>query len=295
MGIAFRIQKEAWGSGPLPSCPSEELCCGVQLGQRAEPYCSVLPGFTFIQHLPLSERIRGTVGPKSKAECEILMMVGLPAAGKTTWAIKHAASNPSKKYNILGTNAIMDKMRVMGLRRQRNYAGRWDVLIQQATQCLNRLIQIAARKKRNYILDQTNVYGSAQRRKMRPFEGFQRKAIVICPTDEDLKDRTIKRTDEEGKDVPDHAVLEMKANFTLPDVGDFLDEVLFIELQREEADKLVRQYNEEGRKAGPPPEKRFDNRGGGGFRGRGGGGGFQRYDNRGPPGGNRGGFQNRGW
>lgn len=84
------------------------------------------------------------------------------------------------------------------------------------------------------------------------------------------------------------------ANFTLPDVGDFLDEVLFIELQREEADKLVRQYNEEGRKAGPPPEKRFDNRGGGGFRGRGGGGGFQRYDNRGPPGGSRGGFQNRG-
>jgi hypothetical protein len=45
---------------------------------------------------------------------------------------------------------------------------------------------------------------------MRPFEGFQRKAIVICPTDEDLKDRTVKRTDEEGKDVPDHAVLEMK-------------------------------------------------------------------------------------
>lgn len=88
-------------------------------------------------------------------------------------------------------------------------------------------------------------------------------------------------------------VLFPLANFTLPDVGDFLDEVLFIELQREEADKLVRQYNEEGRKAGPPPEKRFDNRGGG-FRGRGGGGSFQRYDNRGPPGGNRGGFQNRG-
>lgn len=42
----------------------------------------------------------------------------------------------------------------MGLRRQRNYAGRWDILIQQATQCLNQLIQIATHKKRNYILDQ---------------------------------------------------------------------------------------------------------------------------------------------
>lgn len=45
-------------------------------------------------------------------------------------------------------------LQVMGLRRQKNYSGRWDVLIQQATQCLNRLIEIAARKRRNYILDQ---------------------------------------------------------------------------------------------------------------------------------------------
>lgn len=45
---------------------------------------------------------------------------------------------------------------------------------------------------------------------MRPFEGFQRKAIVICPTDEEFKERTLKQTNEQGKDVPDHAVLEMK-------------------------------------------------------------------------------------
>lgn len=44
--------------------------------------------------------------------CQILMMVGLPACGKTTWAVKHAEGNPEKKYNILGTNAIMDKMKV---------------------------------------------------------------------------------------------------------------------------------------------------------------------------------------
>ncbi|XP_014907313.1 heterogeneous nuclear ribonucleoprotein U-like protein 1 isoform X5 [Poecilia latipinna] len=291
LGIAFRTTKEALaGRALFPHVLVKNCAVEFNFGQKREPYFPPEEGYTFFHDLPMEDKIRGTKGPANKSECEILMMVGLPACGKTTWAIKHAEENPDKKYNILGTNAIMDKMKVMGLRRQRNYAGRWDVLIQQATQCLNRLIEIAARKRRNYILDQTNVYGSARRRKMRPFEGFQRKAIVICPTDEDFKERTLKQTNEQGKDVPDHAVLEMKANFTLPEPCDFLEDVAFVELQREDAEKLLKQYNEEGRKAGPPPDKRFDNRQGG-FRGRGGGGGsYQRYDNRD---GFRGSYQNR--
>uniref|UniRef100_A0A8K9X2E3 SAP domain-containing protein n=1 Tax=Oncorhynchus mykiss TaxID=8022 RepID=A0A8K9X2E3_ONCMY len=280
LDVAFRVSREELAERPLfPHVLVKNCAIEFNFGQKEEPFFPLPEGYTFIQNVPLENRMRGTVGPASKADCELLMMVGLPASGKTTWALKHAEEHPAKKYNILGTNAIMEKMKVMGLRRQKNYSGRWDVLIQQATQCLNRLIQIAARKKRNYILDQTNVYGSAQRRKMRPFEGFQRKAIVICPTDEDLKERTLKRTDEEGKDVPDHAVLEMKANFVLPEAGEFLDDVTFIELKREEADTLVKQYNEEGRKAG-------------GFRGR--GAPYQRYDNRGGPQGARGGYQSQG-
>ncbi|XP_069500505.1 heterogeneous nuclear ribonucleoprotein U-like protein 1 isoform X2 [Ambystoma mexicanum] len=293
LGIAYKIKKETLsGKALFPHVLVKNCSVEFNFGQKDEPFFPILPGYTYLQHVPLYDRVRGSLGPQTKSDCEILMMVGLPGAGKTTWAMKHAAANPEKKYNILGTNTIMDKMRVMGLRRQRNYAGRWDVLIQQATGCLNKHFQIASRKKRNYILDQTNVYPTAQKRKMRPFEGFVRKGIVICPTDEDLQDRIVKRTDEEGKDVPDHAVLEMKANYTLPVAGEFLDEVIYIELQKEEAEILVKQYNEEGKRAGPNPEKRFGNRGGaggGGFRGRG-GSGF----NRGAPEGNRGGLPGRG-
>lgn len=79
-----------------------------------------------------------------------------------------------------------------------------------------------------------------------------------------------------------------EANFTLPDTCDFLEAVTFVELQRDNAENLLKQYNEEGRKAGPPPDKRFDNRQGG-FRGRG-GGSYQRYDNREY---SRGGYQSR--
>ena len=45
---------------------------------------------------------------------------------------------------------------------------------------------------------------------MRPFEGFQRRAVVLVPNDDEFKKRCIQREKEEGKEVPDSAVLEMK-------------------------------------------------------------------------------------
>ena len=57
---------------------------------------------------------------------------------------------------------------------------------------------------------QTNVYPNAQKRKVRPFEGMIRKAIVIVPSDEDYKARIEAQEKEETKDVPDNAVMEMK-------------------------------------------------------------------------------------
>ena len=39
-------------------------------------------------------------------------MIGLPGAGKTCWAEKHSIGNLDKKYNVLGTNNIIDKMKV---------------------------------------------------------------------------------------------------------------------------------------------------------------------------------------
>uniref|UniRef100_A0A5K3EZ54 RNA-binding protein FUS n=1 Tax=Mesocestoides corti TaxID=53468 RepID=A0A5K3EZ54_MESCO len=213
-----------------------------------------------INEIPLTSRIHAQKPPPSKAECEAIMMIGLPGSGKTFFANNLCKEKPEMRYNVLGTNLILDKMKVTGLSRKRNYHGRWDALIDKANQCLNKLISIASKRRRNYILDQTNVYPSAQRRKMRPFEGFQRKAIVIVPTDEEFRRRIDQRTREEGKEVPEKAVLEMKANFEIPkaidmDPSSVFDEVIFTELQRDDAEKLIKQYNVEG-KASRQSEKR---------------------------------------
>ena len=58
-------------------------------------------------YLPLQEaaedhKVRAPQGPESFSDCEVVMMVGLPASGKTTWAKKHCAQNREKQFIILG-------------------------------------------------------------------------------------------------------------------------------------------------------------------------------------------------
>ncbi len=40
------------------------------------------------------------------------MMVGLSGSGKTTWAKKYCKENPKKHFVIMGTNQLMEEMKV---------------------------------------------------------------------------------------------------------------------------------------------------------------------------------------
>ena len=246
LGVAFRLGPESNGQTFFPHVTVKNMRLAINFGQF-QAYFPPLQGFCLLSCMPPQYLERGSVGPLSREECEIIMMVGLPGCGKTFWAEKYAKDHPEKKFSILGTNTIMDKMKVMGLMRKRNYHGRWDALIKQATDVLNKMFKIAERKNRNYILDQTNVYFSARRRKMNNFCGFHRTAAVIVNTNDVLKERTEKREREEGKVVPESAVLEMKANFALPEVGDTFDDVWYIEEDKASSECLVAQFQREGK------------------------------------------------
>jgi len=49
------------------------------------------------------------------------MLVGLPGAGKTTWATKYAEEHSEKRYNIIGSNSVYDRMKVSP---QRAFSGK---------------------------------------------------------------------------------------------------------------------------------------------------------------------------
>lgn len=54
------------------------------------------------------------LGPafSDESECEVIMMVGLPVSGKSTWAEKWVNEHPEKRYILLGTNLALEQMKV---------------------------------------------------------------------------------------------------------------------------------------------------------------------------------------
>ncbi|KAK9881562.1 hypothetical protein WA026_016437 [Henosepilachna vigintioctopunctata] len=279
----------------FPHILSRNLGFELNLGAKEEPWFSCpedLIDYPFLQ--AVNEKVCGPTRPGTREECEVLMMCGLPGSGKTHWVKEYLKSNADKKITVIGCSHLLDKMTVHGEPLKLSYNGRWSILLDKLQRCLNRLAEIAPQRRRNYIIDQTNVFPSAQRRKLRDFEGFKRRAVVVIVGDEEQAKRQSLKEAQDGKDVPDYAILEMKANMAIPTKGDMLEEIIFTDLNEEEAKAQITKYNNEGKAAGYQPGqrkpgfrddrnrwsyKRNDyNRGG--FRGD---RGFQRFD-RGPRG-----------
>ncbi|RYR35930.1 hypothetical protein Ahy_A10g051018 [Arachis hypogaea] len=187
------------------------------------------------------------MGPafSDQSNCEVIMMVGLPASGKTTWAEKWVEEHPEKRYALLGTKLILDKMKL-------NDCGeRFDRLMDQVTGVFNVLLTRAAIIPRNYIIDQTNVHKNARKHKLKPFADYQKIAVVVFPKPEELKVRCDKRFKETGKKVPPDSLKNMIANYVLPKSMDmpnsdeYFDQVKFVELNRDESQMYLDQMKQD--------------------------------------------------
>ena len=107
------------------------------------------------------------------------MLIGLPGSGKTTWVEKHVAANPEKRYNIIGTSALHERMKVCCIcfhllfiqnwyiipfqvngEPRKQHLTNWDSLIGRLTKCAQDMIRLGSQRRRNIIIDQVGLFWS---------------------------------------------------------------------------------------------------------------------------------------
>jgi len=70
------------------------------------------PGYQPLDKAVKEHYVLGPLPPATLAECEVLMLIGLPQCGKTTWVEKKVEDTlDTKRYTVLGTDLAIDKMK----------------------------------------------------------------------------------------------------------------------------------------------------------------------------------------
>ncbi|XGW27851.1 hypothetical protein V3C99_008002 [Haemonchus contortus] len=212
------------------------------------------PEWTFPNSLPSTQTERAPVPPDSKSDCTVLMMVGLPSVGKTTWVRRYIREHPKEHWTLISADTILASMKVNGVSRNSSHIGRWDMVLGLVGKARNRLLSLAARRRRNYILDFTNCDPDTRKKRLALFEGFFRQCVTIVPSDEVMQQRHAKHLRQNRGEgtaaVPIETFLELKAVMEMPVVSEFLESVIYVDPAMEDAqiaiDRIAK-FNEEGR------------------------------------------------
>lgn len=181
-GDAFQIPKaELNGEALFPHIMARNVKFDVNFGldkedKVVEDLKEKLDGaYIKAGSVPIDQRVRGSARIATREECELVMMVGLPASGKTTWVEKHVADNAEKQYNVISTTTMINKMtvgssvcyllsrregfnicliQVNGEPRKKHHTGKWELVVQKATRSLQEMLRAASQRRRNVIIDQ---------------------------------------------------------------------------------------------------------------------------------------------
>ena len=161
----------------------------------------------------------------ANSQPEIIVMVGLPGSGKSTW-INSMLAKSDADYEIISSDNEIERLAAAdGL----DYNTGFDRYIGKATAIMKEKFREAVNTGKNIIQDQTNLSAKKRRSILSQVpDNYRKIAVVFNLTDDELKRRLSKREQEGGKSIPAHVMKNMARSFQPPTKAEGFDAIVNI-------------------------------------------------------------------
>lgn len=148
----------------------------------------------------------------------VIMLVGLPASGKSTIRTKLNTLFPGVFNNVSIDDYIEDVMAREGKRYREVFdANIWNARVHTDTE-----IELLTEAKMHVIWEGANLKASARRKKLTEFDGYHKIALIAEQPDQKEWER---RLEQAGKEFPISMLLEMERTFVYPTKDEGFDRV----------------------------------------------------------------------
>lgn len=149
---------------------------------------------------------------------EIVVMVGLPASGKST-LIKHNYSD----YTLVSSDDYIEKIAAS---QNKTYGDVFKDAVGPAHTNMNATFRDAIQNNENIVWDQTNLTKRKRRSILSQIPSHYKKTCVVFDVPEDI--RADRQKGRKNKSIPDHVVNSMRQSFEMPTKDEGFDRIVVI-------------------------------------------------------------------
>ena len=154
-----------------------------------------------------------------------IMLVGLPACGKSTWANDYVLKNLEMGFQVISTDSIIEEK---CLQESLDYKESHSKYIEFAVNEMERRFIMHIKNRINIIHDQTNLTVKTRKKHLNKVKNYYKSAIVFTVDKEELLQRFEKRKIKTGKDIPNFVIEKMAQNFEFPTNKEGFDKIINI-------------------------------------------------------------------
>lgn len=155
---------------------------------------------------------------ESNTMSEIILLVGLPGTGKTTFI---SQLNSNGNYIVVSSDAVLERI---ALEKGTTYDDVWKTHVKYAENEFWSSLEACYREGKNAIVDRTNLSLKPRRRILEMFKGYKKIAFFF-----DIpKDHSERLKNRPGKTIPDNVMNMMKNSYVQPSYDEGFDNIIQI-------------------------------------------------------------------